>query len=320
MLRNLEEFDAIAETLEAMRTAILEPKFRTRHKIADRARHQYTVAFRHGCDAGRDVDGDAADILALELDLARMDAAADSTGRRVRRRGDLARASHGTRRAIEGGKEAVAQSLDFSSPKPGDFSSHDVVVPVEKSLPVAISHLGARRVESTMSVKSTVASTRSDSASLRAPVRNSSISSAGRSDVAGPDDVIGARKLDELGARDVLRQKATTLHIHPRIAGPMEHESRNADRREDVANIDLAVHSHQRDHRRRTCAQSFEARPPLLETLVCDLRRREGAQARAAPPRRIDLVQEGLEPIRRQNPGVEVRVGAIENQRLVRSG
>ena len=96
----------------------------------------------------------------------------------------------------------------------------------------------------------------------------------------------------------------------------MQHEGWNTNGWKDVAHVDLAVHPHQHDGGCGTGTEPLKARPPLLEALVRDLRRREGTQARASSPRLLDLLQERLKAVRGQNPGVEVGVGAIQDQRL----
>ena len=86
------------------------------------------------------------------------------------------------------------------------------------------------RSSSTMSVNSTVASTRSGSGPRRTPVRNSSISShdRGRSPIHGT--CIVARKLDESRAGDVLRRCTGPPPRGVAVAGAVHDERRHADR------------------------------------------------------------------------------------------
>ena len=97
-----------------------------------------------------------------------------------------------------------------------------------------------------MSVKSTVASTRSAPAPRRTPVRNSSISSRIASD-RRPTAVVVARQLDQPRARDVLGHETGALDGNDAVAGPVHDQRRHADRRQDVAHVDLRVHLRQGD-------------------------------------------------------------------------
>ena len=96
-----------------------------------------------------------------------------------------------------------------------------------------------------MSVKRTVASTRSGSGRGRVPVRNSSISSAISSTFAGGEPVVVAGELDELRAGDLCSEVPPLLDVDVVVAGAVEDERRRVDRREDVPDVDLRVHAQQ---------------------------------------------------------------------------
>src|SRR5918998_4935699 len=96
----------------------------------------------------------------------------------------------------------------------------------------------------------------------------------------------------------------------------MQHEGWNTNGWKDVAHVDLTVHPHQHDGGCGTGTKPLKARPPPLEALVRNLRRSESTQARASSPRLLDLLQERLKAVRGQNPGVEVGIGSIQDQRL----
>jgi hypothetical protein len=61
--------------------------------------------------------------------------------------------------------------------------------------------------------------------------------------------VVGARERDEARARDVRSDVAALLDVRIAIRGPMHHDRRHADRREDVAHVDERVHLHQGQRR-----------------------------------------------------------------------
>src|SRR5437868_3337188 len=71
--------------------------------------------------------------------------------------------------------------LHFTTAEARELLPHGLVMLVEQSAPSTVAELCGPLVESTTSVNSTVASTRSISTSLRDPVKNSSISPTMRS-------------------------------------------------------------------------------------------------------------------------------------------
>src|SRR5262245_38746740 len=62
-----------------------------------------------------------------------------------------------------------------------------------------------------------------------------------------------AWELDQLRARDVLRQVASMLHVDNAVAGSVQDESGYAGGGEHVPHIDFAIHSHDCGCRARTC-------------------------------------------------------------------
>src|ERR1700687_5688079 len=69
-----EEMPLVGDALEDMRASVLERQAEARHEIPDGPRHQHLTGTRKGCDPGADVDGQTTDVVAGELDLARVDA------------------------------------------------------------------------------------------------------------------------------------------------------------------------------------------------------------------------------------------------------
>ena len=66
----------LRQTFQRMSAAILKAQTGAGHQVADRARHDRFSRFRLGRDARRDMHGDAGDVVALQLDLARVEIAA----------------------------------------------------------------------------------------------------------------------------------------------------------------------------------------------------------------------------------------------------
>ncbi len=123
----------------------------------------------------------------------------------------------------------------------------------------------ARRVESQMSVNSTVASIRSGSRSCRVPVRNSSISPITRLGVADGEHVVAALELHVAGARHLRRDVAGVLDLDEAVLCAVHHERRHADRGQHVAHVDLADQLEDAPDRRWAGGQALEPAGPLQE-------------------------------------------------------
>ena len=67
-----------------------------------------------------------------------------------------------------------------------ELSANECIMRIEHLSPRGVTQRGGKRVDSTMSVNSTVANSRSGTGSDRAPVRNSSISASTGSGISPP--------------------------------------------------------------------------------------------------------------------------------------
>src|SRR3990170_1986993 len=113
----------------------------------------------------------------------------------------------------------------------------------------------ARSVEPTMSVKRTVASTRSGSGAGRTPVR-----------ICG----------------------------HNRVAGLVQDEGRHADGRQHVPDVDFEIHAKSCDGGTGACGHPLIAGPPLPETLVAGSVCREHRQIDPQAPILLRRIQPTL--------------------------
>ena len=139
----------------------------------------------------------------------------------------------------------------------------------------------ARRlaVDPTMSVKSSVASTRSGSTSSRTPAEEPLDLVEQRLPIALPRQVVGARQLDHPRARDALAHEARRLAEV--LARAVEHERRHADRRQHVPDVDLGVHQPDRPVRAR--ARAAHARTTCTSGAPPGRAGSPGRRARATP-------------------------------------
>src|SRR3954451_20659080 len=101
-----------------------------------------------GRDAGADVDGEPADVVADLFDLPGVKSGADREPR-VARVGDLQCAPYGAGGTVEGREEAVAERLDRAASPAVDASTDEVLVSVEELRPCVVAHPGGafRRVD-----------------------------------------------------------------------------------------------------------------------------------------------------------------------------
>ena len=198
-------------------------------------------------DASAEVSGDSADVLAAQFDLAGVQPSSNlksELGCGVRNR-EAAR--HGSGRAIETREDAVTGELHQDAPMALDPAFDESIVAIEEPLPRASPSAVARAVEPTMSVYSTVASTRSAKPIGRTPVTNSS-------KVVHPiDDRARGLKNGEVGveldreeprARNVLRQVFAARKRDRVVIHRVHYKRGHRDGRQDRTHIDEPVHLH----------------------------------------------------------------------------
>src|SRR5208283_4543695 len=121
--------------------------------------------------------------------------------------------------------------------------------------------------------------------------------------LADPDRMIDAGDLHVLRAGDIAREIAPRLRPHTRILVAVDDERRNANRREDAADVDLAVHPRQRDRTSRASPEPLEAGPPRAEAFVADEVRTEALQRAAVAPARLGHRDEGLDLLLGEHAG-----------------
>src|SRR5213076_154745 len=97
---------------------------------------------REGGHPSTDVDGDPAHVVSGELDLAGVHARADLDLEVLDGIRDRSRATDGSRRPVEGCKEAIARDVDLAASVASEEASHERVVTVKERSPPAVSELG----------------------------------------------------------------------------------------------------------------------------------------------------------------------------------
>src|SRR5690606_2740790 len=113
-----------------------------RDQVLDRARNQHLTRPRRGRDAGRDVDGDAADVVAGDGDLAGVEPGAQLEAERARLLAQRDRAADRARRTVEGGEKAVARVLHLAAAEACERAARRVAVPIKQGAPSAVAEFG----------------------------------------------------------------------------------------------------------------------------------------------------------------------------------
>jgi hypothetical protein len=136
--------------------------------------------------------------------------------------------------------------------------------------------------------------------------------------VVDKEEMIISRQFEQSRSRNMLGKKASMFDADKRVPRAMDDQSRHVDRGQNIADIDLADHPHDRQSSRRARAKSLEAAPPLLQGCVVRARRRPHRQTAAAPPGFLYIAEESFQS-RGGNPGGTGK-SAVEHQRLTSLG
>ena len=91
-----------------------------------------------GADSRRDVDGQAGEIIAADLALARVQTCSHFDPERPDGSRDCLGAADRARGTIEAGHEAVAGRVDLRSPKPSELVAHGLVMRVKERAPTPV--------------------------------------------------------------------------------------------------------------------------------------------------------------------------------------
>ena len=171
------------------------------------------------------------------------------------------RAADRPRRPVERGEEAVAGRVDLVAAEALELAAHDEWCASSRSRQRRSPSSAACSVEPTMSVNRTVASTRSGSGAAADAGEELLDLVEQRVLVADPRQVVVAGQLDEAARRGSARRGSGRPRRNGAVAGAVEDERRHADRRQDVADVDLGVHPRQRDGRAGARAHAQVASP-----------------------------------------------------------
>jgi hypothetical protein len=258
------------------------------------------------------VHGHAADVVADELALARVDANAHLDAQIARRPGDRQRAAQRARRgAVERREEAVADGLDLAPFKARELLAHLLVVAREQvaPAPVAERRRVRRRVDD---VGEHHRQQRARELAAGAPAREELLDLfEDRVAVADEGKRIDALQLDIARAGDVLGEIARVADIPHQLLGAVHDERRHADLREHVTHVEVDHRARDDARLARACGQALHACEPRSQRAIVGHRRgpqRHPRVVRGAPLRDVALGQlfallGGHRPVVVRSPG-----------------
>src|SRR5215218_3613679 len=136
-----EQLPGVAQALEGVGAAVLQGDAGAGDQVPDGPRDQHLAGAGGGHDAGPDVDGDAADVVAAQVELADVDPGPDVQPDLAQLPAEGQGAADGPAGPVEDGQDAVAGALDQPPPLLGDQPPGQLVVDVQQLPPAAVAEL-----------------------------------------------------------------------------------------------------------------------------------------------------------------------------------
>src|SRR5512140_1931287 len=135
-----EQLPRAAESLELVRSGILQDEVRTFEQVLRRRRDQDLVRTGQSEHARGGVNGDASNIATDELDFARVQADSNRQLHRPRGRDHRPGAADRTRGAIEDRKEAIARRLHLAPPEHVELLTQTGIVSDQEGMPGGVAN------------------------------------------------------------------------------------------------------------------------------------------------------------------------------------
>ena len=292
-----------------------------RDEVVDGLGHEHLARCGLGGDSLRDLNGDAANAIASDFNLARMHAGAGVEAERPERAHDRRRAADRARGAVERGERPVARRLELMAAEPGQLSANHLVVALDELEPGTVAALGGRlrRTDDLGDEQRHQGSIPVHGERCRAAFGEERLDGVEDLIRVDRDEVIGSGQLDEAGAGDPLGDVATFLDPHVEVGAAVHDESRDADRRQQRADVDPRVHLHQRLDCARAGGGAATLAPPARHRLVG--RGAHALHVGLEGPVALQSFDVGGPHLSRRRPGVVVvgvdpfRVCPVEDER-----
>ena len=216
-----------------------------------------------GTDPSPDDNAQPAHTVADSLHLPGMDPGSDLKPESPDRVHQGARASNSPGRPIECHEEPVSGGIDLAPSVTIQFAPDDGVEVLEQVRPPSVAEFGCpqRRVDDVDEHDGRHHAIRLDAVPHPGQELLDLVESLL---VTDPWPVVGARKLDERGARNVLGDVSPLRDWDDPVVPPVEDQRRNTDRGQDVPHVDLRRLTRQRHGRTGARGESLEFGEPLL--------------------------------------------------------
>src|SRR6266403_2323451 len=187
---------------------------------------------------------DALHVVAGDLDLAGMEATADSNVESTDRLCNRAGTTHGPGRAVKRGEKSVPKRPHFVAAEAREFPPHRSVMRLEQIAPALVAQLlgpcgRTHDVCKQYGRKDTVALCRGDRSGQEFLDCVNDL-------VVDKEEMISARQFEQSRSRNMLGKKASMFDADERVPRSMDDQSRHVDRGQNIADIDLADHPHDR--------------------------------------------------------------------------
>ena len=138
--------------------------------------------------------------------------------------------------------------------------------------------------------------------------------------IADEEQMIDSGQLRVLRTGDVGGELAARLDVDQDVVRAMNDERRHANGGQHAADVDAAVHPHQRDAGAGGRAEPLELAPPADHVRVLAHGGGEQRQALAAPPVALDVVEQALQRRLVGMPVLELREAAVDDERVAALG
>src|SRR4051794_13991447 len=197
--------------------------------------------------------GNANNIVSDEFALASMQTATDPQIERAHRVTDRARATHGTRRPVERGKKAVAGGVDFAPTILAEHAPSFGIERIQQDAPGTVAKCGGAFRRSCNVDKQH---------SRKHPIRLRCLPMPGDELfdliknfilIANPDHMVLTAELNQFGAGNLLRHVARMFYVNHPLISAMQNQGWYARDGQNVSDIDLPVHTHDRRSRAGAC-------------------------------------------------------------------
>jgi hypothetical protein len=257
---DFEQLPLLLNSLQGMFAGVFELDTCARNEVPDSTRNHNLAGVGHIHNARREMNRNPENICFGPLDLAGVQASPNLNAKRDHRFHDRLSTPDRAPRAIERDEKPISQRLNFVAAEARYFPANGSVMSLQQFMPRFVAQFTRPRgrTDDIGEHEGRQHAARFGCAACLGPgdeVHDHIRDLQGI--VSDPVNVVRTIQLYELGARNMGGEEPAGLNTDGRILGPVQNKRRNENGRQDIVNVDLAVHAHQIDDGRRTPAQPF---------------------------------------------------------------